>query len=306
MKKYKASVVEDDGQLRTFWVEYLQDFDFDADGYREAEQLLHAIQGRTPQELPDLIMVDLELVPGKMQGMELVSQLVVRDVPSVIVAVSGREPGSKLSEVIMRGAADWLTKPPDWLKVKEQVAEWAEVGMRRRLNRPDSARGHRSVFLSFSGRDQERAHGLRRHMEAKHISVWYSNTSLEPGDTWRRELERAINEANVFVPLITDNYVVSPHCMSELARFWGRIDVDEPRLLLVPVLGEPSEKAKNDETIRRVVGRYQYLDFSDPSRFVDRLGLLLGRIQKVLDLPATERSAQSIRVARRPALQLPD
>jgi hypothetical protein len=71
----------------------------------------------------------------------------------------------------------------------------------------------------------------------------YSDISLEAGDQWRQEMERALKDAKVFVPLITDNYVNSPHCMAELAGFWERMETDEVQLLFIPIFAESSEKS---------------------------------------------------------------
>jgi hypothetical protein len=124
------------------------------------------------------------------------------------------------------------------------------------------------------------ASGLRRNMEAKDIAVWYAPTSLEIGDEWRRRIEDAIDQASIFVPLITDNYPVSSVCVGELMRFYRRMKPDQPQLVLLPVLAALSEEGKRHEVVQAVVRKYQYVDIS--VRFIDGLTALLGRIQRAL------------------------
>src|SRR5947209_17020929 len=115
MKKYKAAILDDDRNLRELLVECLRFTGFEAEGYEEAEQLLRdiSVANFSPRALPDLIVVDLRLLPLKMQGLEFISELVARDVPSEVMAMTGNLPDSDLIEAIRSGASAIISKPFD-------------------------------------------------------------------------------------------------------------------------------------------------------------------------------------------------
>ena len=288
MKRYRTLVVEDDSQVREVLVETLRFSDFEAVGYDEAEKLLYALDQSTlvPHNSPDLIVVDLELKPDKMQGLDLIAKLAQRDEPSEVLVISGKHPTSDLAEAMRIGVSAIVPKPflnfPDLLCQMEHLAD---IGMRRRLRRSssgvrrerDPSRQVRPVFLSYCEHDRMFATGLRRTIEKRNIGVWYAPTVIQPGDEFRAELERGIDHSSIFIALITDHYLKSPFCNGELMRFFKRMRSNpNDDLLLLPVLDGVSDESKSHALLRPIIEQYQYLDMSQ--KFVDRLTVLLGRI----------------------------
>src|SRR5215213_5910377 len=157
MKRYRALVVESDSQVREVLVETLRFSDFEAAvGYDEGEKLLYALDHSTlaPQNSPDLIVVDLELKPDKMQGLDLIAKLAERDVSAEVLAISGNYPTAGLAEAMRIGVAAILPKPfASFSDLVCQMERLADIGMRRRRasNGPqqrDPTRQSRPVFLS--------------------------------------------------------------------------------------------------------------------------------------------------------------
>ena len=284
MKKYKAAILDDDRNLRELLVECLRFTGFEAEGYEEAEQLLRdiSVANFSPRALPDLIVVDLRLLPLKMQGLEFISELVARDVPSEVMAMTGEYPGdSDLIEAIRLGAGAIVSKPfDDILSLLKKMEHLAEIGMKRRLRLKKDSRTRRRqpVFLSYSDDDARLATGLRRNIETTGAGVWHAPSSLKGGDEWRRHVEAGIDQACVFIALLTDDYVRSPACLGELLRFRRRMEASpKPRPLLLPVLAGLSDEVRRNHSIRPVLDRYQCIDLS--IRFLDGLTSLLGRIE---------------------------
>jgi CheY-like chemotaxis protein len=281
MKELKAAVVDDDENLRELLLECLRFTEFEAEGYEEAEHLLQTLAFSPRQEMPDLILVDLQLQPLKMQGLELIGQLAERDIPSEVVAMSGAYPTSDLAEAIKIGASAMVTKPfGDILQLIVKMKHLAEIGKKRRLklNGFDRERQVRPVFLSYCAEDVKLATGLRRNIEAHDIDVWYDLTSLNAGDEWRPRVEAGIDQALVFIALVTDSYLTSPVCYGELVRFRRRIEAGpEPRPLLLPVLAGLSDDGRRSPLFRPILDNYQYIDLF--IRFIDSLTALLGRIE---------------------------
>lgn len=282
-KEYKAVVVDDDEVLRKLLVECLRFTYFEkAEGYDEAEILLRDLSALPPADMPDLIIVDLQLQPLKMQGLELISELAARDIPSEVVAISGNHPSADLVEAIRIGAGAMVPKPfGDILHLVIKMCHLAEIGKKRRLkvNVPDPDRQERPVFLSYCSDDAKLATGLRRNIEAREIGVWYDLNGLRGGDEWRPRIEDQIDQASVFIALITDNYLRSPICYGELLRFRSRMETTpEPRPLLLPLLDGLSAEGKKNPLLRPILDRYQCIDLSLSERFIDGLSALLGHI----------------------------
>jgi FixJ family two-component response regulator len=282
MKTYKAFVVDDDAHVRDLLVECLRFSDFDAVGYDTAERLLNEVSlaDFSPEGLPDLIIVDLQLQLGKMQGLELIGKLAELNIPSEVIAISGNHPNADLVEAVKIGAGAMVPKPfDDIIYLMKKMEHLAQIGMKRRLklNGRDRTRQQRPVFLSYCDDDVRLATGLRRNIESRDIDVWYAPSTLSVGDEWRPIIEAGIDQASVFIALITDNYVNSPVCFAELLRFYRRTETStELRPLLLPVLAGLSEHGVKHYLIRPILDRYQHIDLS--VRFIDALTAILGRI----------------------------
>ncbi len=309
MDKYKAIVLDDQEQWREVLVRTLSRRDFDAVGYSEAERLLSEVFDviRLPDEQPDLVVVDLKLRSGKMQGIDLIDLLMSRELACVIVAITGDLTGDVAEQAMKLGAAV-VGKGPDnfladnFLMTIQKMERLAEIGRKRRMYRVsaggipremDSSRLYRPVFLGYSTRDTRIANGLRNNLEMQGIDVWYAPSRVSPGDQWTRCIDEAIDHSSVFVALNTDSSLVSSECIAEFMRFHRRLERNlEPRPLIVPVRYGVSGSGKAGEMLR-IFDNYQYIDLS--VRYVDNLNELLGRIKGFLAPVAS--STQSGKVA---------
>lgn len=294
-KRYKTVVVDDYDGIRDFLVEALRVRGFDARGYRDAESMLSTAFEAVPlSEYPDLVVIDLQLQDGKMQGIDLVAELAEKDVPSEILVISGNLGNLELAESIMTGAGSAWPKPFDDFRIALRKMETlADMGKRRRLHRMgqylevDRRRLERPVFLSYSVKDKRMANGIRRNLEARGIHVWYAPAAIEGGDDWRVRIEEGIAGASIFVALVTSNYLKSAHCFAELMAFQDRLDlVPEPKLLLLPLLCMPQKDVSENCNFGPVLRDFQGIDLSN--RFIDGLTLLLARIQDRLPQALSE------------------
>lgn len=293
MKKYKAFVLEDTPELRDLLITCLERRDFDARGFSRAEDVLTTLfeTGMAYPDFPDLLIVDLELEPGRVQGLELVSELADRNISSEILVMSGNHPAADLSEAIRIGAAAGVPKPFDLVDFLNITERLADAGRKRRWYRflrvpgpheMDPDRRVRPVFLSYSTQDKKLATGLRRNLEARYIDVWYARTELDVGDLWQDCIEEAIDKATIFLALMTDSYLMSKDCIAELMRFQRRLQSNlEPQPVLMPVLSGLSQDAMKDTLLGRIFATHQYIDIS--TRFNDGLTVLIARIQDILN-----------------------
>jgi FixJ family two-component response regulator len=294
MKKYKAVFLDDDAGVREFVVDWLRVTDFETKVYSEAEQLLADLffPGAPIEAMPDLLMLDMQLEKTKMTGIDLLDQLIERDVPTEILVVSGQTSSNDILEAIKMGAASGITKPFDNLyEVARKMELLAETGKRRRHFKMgfgrqdmDASRQARPVFLSYSSKDKQIANGIRRNLERRNVPVWYAPTTIEIGEDWISRIGDGIDKATIFLPVITDNYIESRPCLGELTRFYCRMERHEtPNLTVLPILAGISEAGKRHSNISPIIDQYQYVDISIAERYIDRLTVLLGRIQMILD-----------------------
>jgi FixJ family two-component response regulator len=295
--RFHAVVIDDNDGLRKLLVECLLFSDVDAEGFAEAEEFLRRFSplNQSPTTaVPDLVIVDLELKPRKMQGLELIAALVKRDIASEIVAITGHHSSSTLVEnAVCFGAAAIFTKPfGDIWSFVQRLEQIARIGQNRRLSRSaalkrewyDRSRRRRPVFLSYATGDQQIANGIRRNLEVRNVGVWYAPTTLAPGDRWRERIQAGIDEAFVFVPLMTNRFLKSPYCVGELTRFYRRLhDNSRSSLTMLPVLADSSLLGSRNEWVRRILGDYQAIAFAP--RALDGLTVLLARVQQLVFPP---------------------
>jgi FixJ family two-component response regulator len=291
-RKFKAAVIDDNEDVRRVLVDVLRFSDFQADGYSGAEEFLGTIidlHQDAGQHLPDLVIIDLELSEGKIQGLDLVCRLVDKDVPSEILAVTGHHSSSDLIEnAVCFGAATIFTKPFDIYELSKRAEQLARIGRNRRLSRQkahsndldfDPSRRHRPVFLSYSTPDCRLANGIRRGIEARGIGVWYAPATIDIGDEWRERIESGIDEASIFLPLVSDSYMTSSICIAELTRFRRRVERDrESRLVILPALGHLSAEGRRDPTISWLIQTLHGIPLAP--RITDGLTALLARVQQ--------------------------
>ena len=287
MNKHKVIFVDDDEVLCDTLTKILRRRGFDAEGYGEAERFLteafdlrHSHSGQ-----PDLVITDLQLKSDKMQGMELIKELVARDISSEILVVSGNLSSADLLQAMMTGASDWVAKPFDYFTLMPKLAGMAQTGRKRRLHRDidslemDVTRLDRPVFLSYSENDKVLASVIKRYLEARDIGVWYAPNTIRVGDPWQDRISEGIKDATIFVALLTDSYFTRPYCIDELMEFDQRTKTSaEPRPLLLPLTCGFSEETKENPMFQNIRNRYQCRDISG-HQFLDGLTDLLLRIE---------------------------
>lgn len=80
------------------------------------------------------------------------------------------------------------------------------------------------VFLSYSRRDKALAEELRTRLENSGITVWVDVAEIEFAAKWLKEIERAITGSDIFLALVSNEYLKSDSCLleCELAARLGR------------------------------------------------------------------------------------
>lgn len=290
MADLKMMIVDDDDIIRELIPQFLHKKGIKCEAYSTAEELLARLFPSAinePSYMPDLIIIDLQLDKGKIQGIELIKELTTRDAPCELMAISGAIPSSDFTDdIICFGAAILLAKP---FELEQQfyprVKRLAEIGKKRRMKSVenpcefhDDSRRYRPVFLSYADEDRQLATGIRRHLESYNINVWYAPTAISLGCEWNKEIKKGVKDACIFIPLISDHFIASDMCLNELNSFRNRMDQQSKRgLLLLPVVGDLSNRSRNSEVFKSIASKYQYSQLRP--RASDCLTTLIWRIQ---------------------------
>lgn len=99
-----------------------------------------------------------------------------------------------------------------------------------------------SVFVSYSQKDEEALEQLRRHfapLVRLGLVTWWDDTKIQAGAEWEREIEQALESANVAVLLITADFLASDYIVTkELPRILERHASGD--LHILPVFLRPS------------------------------------------------------------------
>ncbi|MBM3727572.1 MAG: toll/interleukin-1 receptor domain-containing protein [Acidobacteria bacterium] len=81
---------------------------------------------------------------------------------------------------------------------------------------PAPGLSQRKIFCSYSHEDRKYLDELVKHLR-QHSDVWYDH-QIKRGEEWRPEIYRNIESADVFVALVSGDFLDSEWCMRELAH----------------------------------------------------------------------------------------
>jgi len=283
---HKVWILENFKAVREMLEEDLLFSGYSVKGFEEAEAVEDEIYSDIGvNKMPDLFIVDLVLNENRMQGLDFINKITDKPFPTPpIIAISGHLPSSELVKAIDAGAWKTFSKPLNMIEFHKRVAKLAAIGRNKhnfRSGQLDTNRLHRPVFLSYQNEDRRKAVSLRNQIEADDIGVWYAPDTAEPGE-WRPKVRKGLEEAQVFIALLTDNYVKSPPCMTELVHFYERLNTESKPPVLIPIVYKLSQEARNDPTISQVLGELQYVDMSREENFLDDLTALLILLPRVI------------------------
>jgi TolB-like protein/Tfp pilus assembly protein PilF len=74
------------------------------------------------------------------------------------------------------------------------------------------------VFVSYASQDATPANALVAFLEGRGLKCWIAPRNVTPGSLYADEIVRAINEAGVFILVLSEHAVASPHVGKEIER----------------------------------------------------------------------------------------
>ena len=229
--------------------------EFNVTDYTDANQLLNdVIDLYHDRREPDLIVLNPEhLIPGT--GGNLMGALLDEEIPSAILAISQNPDAARsLGEAGIDDLVGILQKPFDSVDVLPLMRRWAELGRDKRHRRGRSEK--RRAFLSYTQSDEAMASRICKWLELREIAVWYTVTTMKPGDSWKDKVAQGLVEAEVFMPLISNDYPPSEYCHSELGIVLDRLKREAGNLRVIPILYNSPTTALEDSQIKACLNKH--------------------------------------------------
>lgn len=110
----------------------------------------------------------------------------------------------------------------------------------------------RYIFLSYRSSEADFALKLAADLKNAGVNLWMDRLDINPGDDWRKSLERAVYNCAAVISILSPAYVASKYCQRELAR------ADRLGRPVFPVL--LGSIAESDWPLE--IERQQFIDFS--------------------------------------------
>ena len=128
------------------------------------------------------------------------------------------------------------------------------------------------IFISYSRNNKDFALELANELRASGFNIWFDLLDIPTGSRWDDEIERALEQCEIFMVILTPSSITSDNVKDEIGYA-----IDSNKRIL-PIL-------LKDANVPLRLRRFQYVDFTDISynEGIDRAKELL---RKLIDEPA--------------------
>lgn len=139
---------------------------------------------------------------------------------------------------------------------------------------PASRKTSAEVFISYSSRDQDIADMLVSVADNAGVKCWIASSSIGAG-SYAKQIVQGIKEARIFVVIVSESAILSPHVKNELDLATSRI---KDGLIIMPFKIDDSEL---DDECRYYLGRQEFFMGIKPP-IEERIKQFVNSIKKVL------------------------
>src|SRR5215216_2317217 len=74
----------------------------------------------------------------------------------------------------------------------------------------------KQLFISYSRKDTEVTRRITERLEAEGLDAWVDWQDIPPSIDWMKEIQKGIEEADVFLYLVSPDSIASQVCADEL------------------------------------------------------------------------------------------
>lgn len=167
----------------------------------------------------------------------------------------------------------------------------------------DARSSEANLFLSYRHKDDEHLNGAivtLAHAIVEEYAFQFGGTlglfvdkeSINWGDDWRRVLDQNIAKANIIIPAVTPQYVLSEQCRKELLEFNSRVSESSGNVIL-PLIWQDIDAVNgvdHKDPVWTIAHGHQWLSVMDlqylsPSsaEYKQRVAAIVVRLHKVIE-----------------------
>jgi two-component system response regulator QseB len=114
-------LVDDDDRISELLSRFLGDLGYKVGRLADGEAALEALR----EDPPDLLILDIYL--PKLGGLDVLHTMRLEGIPTPVITISGLPDEQMARDSLALGAADFLTKPFDLLKLEQDLRPTLEV-----------------------------------------------------------------------------------------------------------------------------------------------------------------------------------
>lgn len=190
----------------------------------------------TDESSIDVVVSDMKIPGDRRAGIHFAREILALPGPPAVVICSGYKLMTDTNELLELGVFGVVEKgTPD---TYEQLRATCLSACSSAPSPPIKRRNSTNIFISYCHDDTRYKNELEKHLEPlkrnRDVNVW-TDSSIMPGEEWRQKIESAIDEADIFVFLVTVNFLGSSFCTDvELAR--SIVKYGEKRAKIIGVL----------------------------------------------------------------------
>ncbi|MET0070720.1 MAG: toll/interleukin-1 receptor domain-containing protein [Candidatus Thiodiazotropha sp.] len=127
-----------------------------------------------------------------------------------------------------------------------------------------------TVFISYSYTDWDMVSQILKALDQRNTKYW-SDQRIAPGEEWQKEIETAIQSADIFILMVSPGFASSDFAMYETGQAVGISQVTGAKI--IPVLIK-------EGVLPSVLNRYQILDARSmsPNETASRIEQIINQI----------------------------
>jgi len=129
----------------------------------------------------------------------------------------------------------------------------------------ENGKNEKHVMISYSWSDQPLAKEIYFHLRKRNFKVWMDMFGGMQNKIFR-SMARAVEDAFVILPLVSQEYQDSPCCEMELIYSIGK---KLPIIPIIPIIATPWKP--KDGWLAISISREKYIDFSDNKKFNEKI-----------------------------------
>ena len=91
----------------------------------------------------------------------------------------------------------------------------------------------KQIFISHSSKDKTEVERILPYLNAQNLPVWFDKYNISVGDMITESVQQGIEESNMVIFWVTENFLNSKWCKIEMSAYIKRLIEEEIRMIIV-------------------------------------------------------------------------